>query len=71
MSGMAQVFDSISAINTMNVALAPAMAMGNLYVNLANSMGMSAMNQVFAQQQANITSQAAMVIGIKKIYANI
>ena len=71
MTLLAPTMDSIATINTINVALAPAMAMGTLYVNLAYSTGMAAMNHVHAQQQANITSQASLVVGIKKIYANV
>ncbi len=66
---MAQVIDAIALINAMTVALSPSMAMGNLYITIANSMGMAAMNQVFSQQQANINHQAILVAGIRNLYA--
>jgi hypothetical protein len=68
---MAQVMDSVSLINTMNVAMAPAMSMGSMYMNIANSMGMAAMNHVFAQQQTNISQQAALVVGIRRMFDGI
>lgn len=63
--------DAIAATNVLNVGMAPAMAMGNLYMTMANSMGMAAMNQVYSQQQANITHQASLVTGIRNIYTSI
>ncbi|MCL1126092.1 RebB family R body protein [Shewanella surugensis] len=69
MSTISKVMDSIALINAMNVSMAPAMAMGSMYMNMSNSMGMAAMNNVFAQQQMNINQQAVLVLGIKKIYA--
>lgn len=69
MSTMGKVMDSVALINAMNVSMAPAMAMGSLYMNMSNAMGMAAMNHVFAQQQTNMSQQAALVVGIKRIYA--
>ena len=69
MDSMAQVIDAVALINALTVAMSPSMAMGNLYITTANAMGMAAMNQVFSQQQANISHQAALVAGVKSIYA--
>ncbi|WP_298769869.1 RebB family R body protein [uncultured Shewanella sp.] len=68
MTAIDKMMDAIAMINTMNVSMAPAMAMGSLYMNVANSMGMAAMNHVFSQQQTNINQQAALVVGIKRMY---
>ncbi|WP_299011354.1 RebB family R body protein [uncultured Shewanella sp.] len=68
MSAISKMMDAIALINAMNVGMAPAMSMGNLYMNISNSMGMAAMNHVFAQQQSTMHQQAALVVGIKKMY---
>lgn len=61
------VIDSVTATNTKVVAEAPAMAMGSLYQTISNSVAMAAANAVYAQQQANITYQAATTLGITKL----
>jgi Killing trait len=53
------VTDSGVTSSVQNVASAPAVSMGSLYVNLSNSVALSAINAVHAQQQANIVHQAA------------
>lgn len=63
-----QVVDAITATNVSVVGLAPAMSTGSLYQTLANSMGMAAMNAVFAQQQAYITYQTSTVEGVRRLY---
>lgn len=68
---MGQIIDAVALINAMNIAMAPAMAMGNLYMNISNSMGMAAMNHVYAQQQSNITQQAAVVVGVRRMFDGI
>lgn len=67
----AQAMDSVALINAMNVAMAPAMSMGSLYMTMANSMGMAAMNHVYAQYQSHIGHQAAMVVGVSKMFQQI
>ncbi|WP_299494665.1 RebB family R body protein [uncultured Shewanella sp.] len=69
MTALDKMVDAIALINTMNVSIAPALSMGSLYMNMSNAMGMAAMNHVFAQQQTHISQQAALVVGIKKMYA--
>jgi len=63
------VIDAVSATNTKVLAEAPAMAMGSLYQTIGNSVAMAAANAVYAQQQANVTYQAASTLGITKLFA--
>ena len=60
--------DAVAATNTKVLAEAPAMAMGSLYQTISNSVAMAAANAVYAQQQANITYQAATTLGITKMF---
>lgn len=64
-----QVTDSVTITNTKVLAEAPAMAMGSLYQTVGNSVAMAAANAVYAQQQANVTYQAASTLGITKLFA--
>ena len=54
-----QATDATTQTNVMVVGLAPAMAMGSLYETLSYSMGLAALNAVFAQQQTYINYQAS------------
>ncbi len=54
-----QVTDAVTQTDVSVVGVAPAMAMASLYQTLGYSVGMAAMNAVFAQQQANMAHQAA------------
>ncbi|MFT5759510.1 MAG: hypothetical protein ACI9LM_004277 [Alteromonadaceae bacterium] len=63
------IVDSVSIANTQVLAEAPAMAMGSLYQTIGNSVAMAAANAVYAQQQANVTYQAATTLGITKLYS--
>jgi len=65
----AQVTDAITITNTKVLAEAPAMAMGSLYQTIGNSVAMAAANAVYAQQQANVTYQAASTLGITKLFS--
>lgn len=62
-----QITDSVTQTNTKVLGDAPAMAMGSLYQTIGNAMAMAAANAVYAQQQANITYQAATTMGVSKI----
>jgi len=64
-----QVVDSVTITNTKVLAEAPAMAMGSLYQTIGNSVAMAAANAVYAQQQANVTYQAASTLGITKMFS--
>jgi len=63
-----KVVDSVTITNTKVLAEAPAMAMGSLYQTIGNSVAMAAANAVYAQQQANVTYQAATTLGITKMF---
>lgn len=63
------VIDSVTTANTKVLAEAPAMAMGSLYQTIGNSVAMAAANAVYAQQQANVTCQAANTLGVTKLYS--
>jgi high-affinity K+ transport system ATPase subunit B len=63
------IIDSITITNTKVLAEAPAMAMGSLYQTIGNSVAMAAANAVYAQQQANITYQAATTLGVTKLFS--
>ena len=63
------IIDAVSATNTKVLAEAPAMAMGSLYQTIGNSVAMAAANAVYAQQQANVTCQAANTLGVTKLFS--
>ncbi len=62
-----QVTDAITTTNVKVLGEAPAMAMGSLYQTVGNSVAMAAANAVYAQQQANVTYQAASTVGVAKL----
>lgn len=43
------------------------MAIGSLYQTVGNSVDMAAANAVYAEQQANVTYQAASTMGVSKL----
>jgi len=63
------IVDAVTITNTKVLAESPAMAMGSLYQTIGNSVAMAAANAVYAQQQANVTYQAATTLGITKLYS--
>jgi F0F1-type ATP synthase membrane subunit c/vacuolar-type H+-ATPase subunit K len=62
-----QVTDAITTTNVKVLGEALAMAIGSLYQTIANSVAMAAANAVYAQQQANVTYQAATTIAVNKL----
>ncbi len=66
---VSDVVDAVAATNTKVLAEAPAMAMGSLYQSIGNSVAMAAANAVYAQQQANVTYQAATTLGVTKLFS--
>lgn len=64
------IVDAVTITNTKVLAEAPAMAMGSLYQTIGNSVAMAAANAVYAQQQANVTYQAATTLGITKMFSS-
>jgi len=63
-----QVVDAVTITNAGNLANAPAVAMGSLYQTVGNSVAMAAANSVYAQQQANVSYQAASTLGVTKLF---
>ena len=63
-----QVTDAVAQANVSVVGVAPAMATGSLYQSLAYSMGLAALNAVYAQQQANIVHEAATAECVARLY---
>ena len=62
-----QVTDAVTQANVKTLGEAPAMAMGALYQSMAHSLGLMMENAVQAQQQTNITAQAATTAGVNAI----
>lgn len=62
-----QITDAITQTNVKVLGEAPAVAIGMLYQTIGNAVAMAAANAVYAQQQANITYQAATTIGVAKL----
>lgn len=62
-----QITDSVTQVNTKVVGETPAMAMGNLLMSTSQALGNSAHNATAAQQQAQITMQAATVQGVNSL----
>jgi hypothetical protein len=64
-----QITDSVTQANVKVLADAPAMAMANLYQATAQALANAAHNATTAQQQNNITAQAATVMGVATLYS--
>ena len=62
-----KITDSITQTNLKVIGEAPAMAIGSLYQTISNSVAMAAANAVYAQQQANVTYQAASTMAVKHL----
>ncbi|WP_438464209.1 RebB family R body protein [Marinomonas sp. PE14-40] len=61
------ITDSVTQVNTNNLGMAPATAMGNLMLSTSQSLAVAAMNLTTGQQQANVMWQAATVQGINAL----
>jgi len=64
-----QITDSVTQANVKVLADAPAMALGNLYQATAQALANAAHNATTAQQQSNITAQAATTMGVATLYS--
>lgn len=64
-----QITDSVTQANVKVIGDAPAVAMGNLYQASAQALGNAAHNATTAQQQTNVTAQAATTMGIATLYS--
>ena len=63
-----QITDSVTQANVKVLAEAPAMAMGNLYQATAQALSNAAHNAANAQNQMNVTLQAATTQGVMQLY---
>ncbi len=63
----AQITDSVTQVNTKVVGETPAMAMGNLLMSTSHALSNGAHNATSAQQQGQITMQAATVQGVNSL----
>ncbi|ALO41669.1 RebB family R body protein [Pseudoalteromonas sp. BZB3] len=61
------ITDSVTQVNTKVVGETPAMAMGNLLMSTSQALSNAAHNATSAQQQAQITMQAATVQGVNSL----
>lgn len=64
-----QITDSITQTNLKVLGDAPAIAMGNLYQATAQALANAAHNATTAQQQNNISAQAATTMGVATLYS--
>lgn len=64
-----QITDSVTQANVQVLATAPAVAMGNLYQATAQALANAAQNAASAQQQTNVTAQAATTMGAATLYS--
>ncbi|MBU9378578.1 RebB family R body protein [Burkholderia gladioli] len=64
-----QITDAVTQADTEVLGDAPAIAMGNLFVATAQALSNAAHNATSAQQQQNITAQAATVMGVATLYS--
>jgi hypothetical protein len=64
-----QITDSVTQANLKVLGDAPATAMGNLYQATAQALANAAHNATTAQQQTNVTAQAATTMGVATLYS--
>ncbi|MCA9691366.1 MAG: RebB family R body protein [Nannocystaceae bacterium] len=65
----AQITDAVSQSNVKVLGDAPAMALGNLYQAISQSIALAAGNAVTSQQQSNVIYQAATTMGVTGLYS--
>lgn len=64
-----QITDAVTQTNVKALGDAPAIALGNLYQATAQALANAAHNATNAQQQGNVTAQAATTMGIATLYS--
>ncbi len=64
-----QITDSVTQSNVEVLGTAPAVSMGNLYQATSQALANAAHNASTAQQQTNITAQAATTMGVAMLYS--
>lgn len=62
-----QVTDSVTATSLGVIGLAPAVAMGNLYVATSQALADAAQNATLAQQNTNQIAHAATCLAVKQL----
>ena len=64
-----QITDSVTQSNVSVVGESPAVALSALYQVSAQALGLMLQNAVTAQQQANVTAQAATTQSVMQLYS--
>ena len=64
-----QITDSATQANVEVLALAPSVAMGNLYQATAQALANAAHNAASAQQQTNVVMQTSTTMGVATLYS--
>lgn len=64
-----QITDSVTQANVKVLGDAPAVALGNLYQATAQALANAAHNASYAQNQTNVTAQAATTMGVATLYS--
>jgi hypothetical protein len=64
-----QITDAVTQANVKVLGDAPAMALGNLYMATSQALANAAHNATSAQQQTNVTAQAATTSGVTTLYS--
>lgn len=64
-----QITDAVTQADVQVLGDAPAIALANLYQATAQALSLAALNAVNAQQQLNMTAQAATAQGIILLYS--
>jgi hypothetical protein len=61
------ITDAVTQANVQVLGTAPSVALADLYQASAQALALAAHNAVFAQQQMNVTAQAATAAGVALI----
>lgn len=64
-----QITDAVTQAGTQVLAVAPSVAMGNLYQATAQALANAAHNATLAQQQMYMAAQAATTTGVALLYS--
>ncbi len=64
-----QITDAVTQSNVKVLGDSPAVALSNLYQATAQALGNAAHNATTAQQQTNVTAQAATTMGVATLYS--
>lgn len=64
-----QITDSVTQVNLQVLGDAPAIAMGNLFQATSQALANAAHNATAAQQQSNISAQAATTMSVATLFS--